>query len=299
MLSFSPLSFLGIGDYRNHLKNIGFSYRSCEYCYSNLFAWKDIYNTEFAETDGGYIFRMTYDGIHHYLTPVVDLKNSENAFLSVIGYESSDGSPFKFICMPKERADILSVITGRTSLSDRNNADYIYEYQKLASFSGKSLHSKKNHLNKFLSLYKGNYEYREMTADDATLCLDFNKKWYSINSDISDTEFLNERRSTEVLLENFDLLKLKGGLLFTDGTLSAYTIASDSYDGSDSLIIHTEKGLYDISGIYPAVCSMFLSGITDKYAYINKEDDLGDDGLRKSKLSYKPEYLEEKYVISL
>lgn len=298
MLDFYSVAKLDRTLYRNTIKNVGFLTRSCEYSYANLFAWRTIYSTSFAKLCDGFAFLLTYKGEHHYFAPVVSEEKVPEAYKTIFEYEKNNGSKTaKFVCLPTRHRELITqYFDGAYVTADRNKYDYIYQKQKLSDFSGKSLHSKKNHKNKFLSLYGEKYKYKNLTAEDVPLCLDFNNMWYSLNSEFNLTE---ERSATTELLNNFDKLNLFGGGIFFDHKLCAYTLASDSYDGSDTVIIHTEKGLYDYHGIYPTICSEFLKNLPTHYQYSNREDDAGDEGLRKSKLSYKPEFLEEKYYAEI
>ena len=294
MLSFRPVCILSREEYRRTIKNCAFTFKSCEYAYANIFAWSDTYNTCFSECAGGFVFLMQYQDKRYYLCPVVQQDKIYEAFDDIIEYEKSLGSnEVNFVCLPKVYADTLENSFTNVKIStDRATYDYIYLKEKLRDFSGKALHSKKNHRNKFFSLYADSYTYKFMTSDDVSECVEFNKLWYEANSSFSLEE---ERASTEKLLANFDTLRLMGGMVFVQDKLCAYTLASDSYDGSDTIIIHTEKGLYDINGVYPTMCSEFLKHSAGSYEFVNREDDVGDEGLRKSKLSYNPVCFEEKF----
>lgn len=297
MLSFAPIESLNKEYYRDILKRKEFFTQSCEYAYANLFSWSGMYGTTFAEDDYGFYISMRHEGADYYLCPIAGTDNIQDAFISLFNHvRLSCASEVNFVCLPENYAKLLQTSFEKVTLdSDRGNFDYIYYTESLSSFSGKALHAKKNHLNKFLSLYANNYEYRSMTSMDVPLCLEFNKKWYGINEEYVDYEFSNEHIATTKLLKNFDKLGLVGGVLFAQGSLCAYTLASDNYDGSDTLIVHTEKGLYDVPGAYPAICSLFLKDKTEKYKYVNREDDLNDEGLRRSKMSYNPCLFEQKF----
>ena len=294
MLKFQSVEHLNGILYRNTLKDIGFDTKSCEYSYANLYAWRHIYNTTFSKLYDGYVFQLSYKGENHYFAPVVSEKYAVQAYADIINSAKKNGeNDVKFICIPEKSALILGNSFENTIIEkDRDNFDYIYEVGKLSEFSGKALHAKRNHKNKFFSLYKEVYRYKSMTESDVPACLEFNEKWYRLNSEFA---LESERIATEQLLHGFNKLGLFGAMIYVHGELCAYTLASNLHDNSDTLIIHVEKGLYHIHGIYPMVCSEFLKLSGSSYMYVNREDDAGDDGLRKSKLSYKPAFFEEKY----
>ena len=298
MLEFKSVEHLDGDLYRKTLKKINFVTRSCEYSFANLYAWRNIYDTAFAEVCDGFAFRLMHGGQAYYFTPVVSDELMAKAYKEIIEYAKENGeASIKFICLTEKSTKIFGELFPDTLIeADRDNADYIYEVEKLSEFSGKSLHAKKNHKNKFFSLYKDVYRFKSMTKDDVAGCLEFNKKWYELNKEFA---LEDEKEATEQLLMNFEKIGLVGALIFVNGKLCAYTLASSLCDGSDTLIIHTEKGLYDYHGIYPTICSEFVKHHKINYTYINREDDAGDEGLRKSKLSYKPAFFEEKYSAEL
>ncbi len=300
MLSFSPVETLDRSLYRAHVKESHFFTKSCEYAYANIFAWTAMYQTKWSGGADSIFFRMRHEDDDYFLCPVTGLSNFENALSVLTEYEKKRGrESLNFVCLPKDFADVLAKLRPDAALSaSRGSADYLYEREKLATFSGKALHAKKNHKNRFMALYGDSFEYRAMTPDDVPLCKAFNEKWYAVNSAYSDFEFSNEHIATTKMLDHFELLKLTGGLIFVGGELCAYTLASDNYDGADTLDVHAEKGNYDITGVYPAICSEFLLHEGADYAFVNREDDVDDEGLRQSKLSYKPIALEEKYNAS-
>ena len=298
MLSFYPVANLCRKEYRDTLEKCSFTFKSCEYSYANILAWSDIYNTRFAKSSEGYVFLLQYGGKNYYLCPVVSLDNVCAAFNEISEHEMSLGAnSVNFVCLPELYAKAFEKSFPNVKIStSRATYDYIYSRQSLSEFSGKALHAKKNHRNKFFALYGDSYRYRVMTSEDVPACHKFNKEWYELNSAFSLSE---ERISTEKLLDNFDALGLSGGMIFVNDKLCAYTLASDNYDGSDTIIIHTEKGLYDIKGVYPTICSEFLRQSATSYEFVNREDDVGDEGLRKSKMSYNPICLEEKFTAEI
>lgn len=298
MLEFRSVENLDRDLYKNTLKKINFVARSCEYSFANLYGWRNIYDTSFAEVFDGFVIRLMYKGEHHFFAPVVSDEYTIEAYKKIMEYASENGSDtIKFVCLPEKSAHILGEnFPGAVIESDRDKFDYIYEVKKLTEFSGKSLHAKRNHKNKFFSLYKEVYRYKSMTPDDVQACLEFNRKWYELNSEFA---LDDERLATEQFLLNFEKIGLVGALIYVNGKLCAYTLASSLYDGSDTLTVHTEKGLYEYHGVYPTICSEFLKHHALSFSYVNREDDAGDEGLRKSKLSYKPAFFEKKYSAEL
>lgn len=299
MLTFLPIGTLDRNRYRASLA-ASFPTRNCEYNYANLFAWRKALSTVYAPFEDGYLIRMSWHGETFFFSPTVSDRYFDAAVNAA--FDASGDDPLIFTGVPKDRAEALvKRFPEAVSTPDRDNFDYLYECGKLTTFSGKHLHAKKNHLNKFHALYGDTAEYRPIQTDaDLDACAVMSEQWYAINaSGLADEEFRDEKQSTGELLTHFFSLSLVGGMLFVSGALCAFTLASANFDGADTLDVHTEKAFYDVDGAYPAICSAFLTHEGGAFAYVNREDDTGDEGLRQSKQSYHPVELLEKYTVRM
>lgn len=183
--------------------------------------------------------------------------------------------------------------------TNRDDCDYIYLQEKLSTLSGSALQKKKNHISRFLRNFENQWEFKlfpeNNIADDI---LKVEEEWYSerekTKNDFSNEELLLEKESIKIALENAATFKLTGGVIYIKGKPVAMTLASPV---SDSVLdIHFEKVLYDVAqfGGYAAINNFFVKTCTN-YKYINREEDVGVEGLRKAKLSYKPEILLDKF----
>lgn len=190
--------------------------------------------------------------------------------------------------------------------TNRDDCDYIYVREKLASLQGKSFHKKKNHVSRFLRNYEGNWEFRSLNlcniADDMIFVA---KKWLDerfeaassgeIEMSDEETRILNlEHEMIKIALENKEDFALDGGVLYTNGTPVAMTLASRISE--KVLDVHFEKCLSEAAanGAYAAINWCFANSC-DSYEFLNREEDMGIEGLRKAKLSYHPEILLEKF----
>ena len=299
MLSFSPFENLDAEKYRRFASRYP-ELKSCEYSYANLFAWQIFFNTEYADFEDGVVLRMKINGKYTYLFPLTERERQLDAIQEILDFSSQSGSVTEFSLLPKDFAERIALEFGAEKVYfDRDYSDYIYEKESLCTFNGHHLHAKKNHLHKFFSLYGNVYSYSEIKdPSDIEECKKFNEKWYALNGDAGNS-LAHEKEAVLRMLDNFFDLGLLGGMIRISGNLCAYTLASSNYDFSDTVIIHAEKGLYNIQGIYPAICSEFLKNSCEKYKFVNREDDLGDEGLRQSKTSYAPIALEDKYFALL
>ena len=184
-----------------------------------------------------------------------------------------------------------------TVTPDRDCFDYIYSADKLRTLSGKSYHKKKNHLNSFLKTYEGRYEYKSLNCSYTPAVKNLYYEWRATKEDINRKDALaGEEEGVMRLFENCDKLNCRMGGVFVDGKLAAYSIGS--YDSNlKCAFIHIEKGEANVKGVYNYINQQFLINEFPEATIVNREDDLGQEGLRKAKLSYRPIKLEEKFNI--
>lgn len=170
---------------------------------------------------------------------------------------------------------------------NRDRFDYIYNIDELITLSGRTLHKKKNHLNRFLKLY-ADFSYERVDSGNALEVLEAYKAWFE-NSDKSAREnsgLRNEMLGIEASLRNFSALDMKGAIIRIDGKIAAFSLAEQI--NKDSVVIHIEKGNTFYDGIFQAINQQFLKNDFAHLRFVNREEDLGIEGLRKAKMSYKP-----------
>ncbi len=180
--------------------------------------------------------------------------------------------------------------------SERDNFDYVYDINKLADLKGRKYQQKRNHIHRFRDAVP---EARVVQLEEATLPLarKMMDQWYADREkSVPDMDFHLEKVAVDRALTHFRELGLDGIVLMDGQEPVAVTMGSFLTD--TIFDVHFEKAREDIQGAYAAVNQEFSKYLRDKYpalAYLNREDDLGIEGLRKAKLSYGPEFLIEKY----
>lgn len=173
-------------------------------------------------------------------------------------------------------------------IPDRNAFDYVYETQKLIDLSGKELHAKRNHYNYFIKNY--NYEYVKMTEYDTEECKALFDKWIEGKER---TKWLEvSREAAFKALDNLDALGLTGGIIKADGKACAFSLGEAVSD--DTALIHFEVALPDYRGAFNAINREFCAQEWKAFTYVNREEDMGIENLRKTKEAYKPAFLHEK-----
>ena len=175
---------------------------------------------------------------------------------------------------------------------DRNDYDYIYSREKLATLAGKKMHGKRNHIARFQD--EDDWCYEELNDSNIEECRNMTYTWIKMRA-----EKWNEEMELEmsVLHEAFDHRKelgLVGGIIRKAGQIVAFSIGEPL--NSDTYVVHFEKAFPDMQGAYPMINQQFVLHVCEDYTYVNREEDTGDPGLRKAKMSYYPEILLKKYV---
>ena len=199
--------------------------------------------------------------------------------------------------MTPEQFELLEQIyPGRFAIRYyRDSADYVYETKKLISLSGKKYHGKKNHINKFKKLYP-DWSYETISSENVEDCFQMALEWRRQNGCEDDEEKSAEMCVTLNALRLLEELKLRGGLIRAGGKVVAFSIGEPVCD--DTMVVHIEKAYADLQGAYPMINQQFLEHEASQYRYVNREEDLGEEGLRQAKESYHPVFLVEKGVVS-
>ena len=174
----------------------------------------------------------------------------------------------------------------------RDHWDYVYSASELIELTDPRLKDKKNLLETFKTNYL--FEYSPMTADCIEEVLAMQEQWVTWQEDDKIPVLKAENSAIRRVLHDFDRINcLKGGAIRVDGRVVAYTVAECLRDGT--MVIHFEKGDTRFEGVYQAINQMFLADAADGDVDVNREQDLGDPGLRKAKLSYMPKEFHKKY----
>ncbi len=264
--------------------------RSCDMSFAAVYLWKDFYLLEYAVCGGMIIFRTTESGTS-YSFPI-GAGDPEEAVMELKKYCLEHEEELKFHCVyRKNEAWLLEHHPGEFEITfDRDIADYVYDCEKLINLRGKKFHGKKNHINKFMKTY--DWQYETITRENTGECLSMLYEWKNQNCEPGNIEKHAEICVSENALRNREFLGLKGGLLRADGKVVAFALGEQI--SSDTLAVHIEKAFSEIPGAYAMINQQFLLHASEGLKYVNREDDVGEPGLRKAKLSYHPEFLVEK-----
>lgn len=270
-------------------------YRGCEYCFANNFAWRRLYETKITRYKDFYIPCSFAEGSPFFIFPSGG-GDIREAIAEMKRFAEERNSPLVIGSITPVIQDMLTELYGSdafTVTEDEDAGDYIYNASDLISLAGKKYHSKRNHLKKFCEL---NYEYTPLTEKDFDDCISFSTQFY-LNSNGYDTRSsVSEQFAINAYFSYFNELELSGGVIRVDGRIAAFTIAEKI--NSDTLGIHIEKADTSFEGSYAAINNFHAKDAAGGYTYINREEDLGLEGLRRAKRSYYPAFILKKNIVT-
>ena len=274
--------------------------KTCDSVALDSFLWRRYYDVQFAVRDGKAIqWLMEENGVKHSAMPMCREEDLPKYFYEMVEYFNQVlKQPFKIYLADEEAVEYLKlresddfVVTEQEDLKD-----YLYDGEALRKLSGKKLHKKKNHLNAFLKEYEGRYEFRRLCCSDRGDVWQFLDKWREQKGDEVEQHLDFEVEGIHEILKNCSYLNVRMYGVYIDDQLEAFTIGS--YNPlEDMAIIHIEKANPEIRGLYQFINQQFLLAEFPEVKLVNREDDLGQEGLRKAKMSYNPCGFARKYLI--
>lgn len=266
---------------------------ACEYTFANNYIWRDVYQVEVTEVYGCLVIRFSENGKYCYSYPVGD--GDKKAAITLL-MELCKQNGEKLTMSPlleKDREQLLEWFPRQFIIEpDRDSFDYIYSREKLVSLAGKKLHGKRNHIARFKD--GGDWSYEPMTDDNLEECRTMTYTWIKMRSEKWNEEMEQEVMVLHEAFDHMEELGLVGGVLRREGEIVAFSMGERLND--DTIVVHFEKAFPEMQGAYPMINQQFVINACEGYDYVNREEDTGDLGLRKAKLSYYPEILLKKYV---
>jgi hypothetical protein len=263
--------------------------------FTNLFMWRKTYGLRVAhlpEIDFWVLYaKPTRWKQRFFMTPLGDWSDSQKVIEALrIMREKVKKEEVPFMLL----AGILQQLDPSLQLeADRNTFDYVYETGALINLAGRNLHAKRNHLNKFERKYI--WEYQPCSPELVESCLTVEKEWFRLR-DQEGNPLGNEEEAMLETLSNFRVLGVTGGIIRIDGQIQAMSIGEQL--NNHMAVIHIEKANTAFEGIYVAINQQFAANQWRELPYINREEDMGIDGLRQSKLSYRPAKMVEKFIVT-
>ena len=259
---------------------------SCEYALSNIIGWSTHYGAQIAKVEDCLVAKIKKNEVFGF-------PKGQNWEAALVSLKNQYDYPSFYGLTLEEKEKLESVFPSEyTFYPSRNSFDYIYRVAELANLTGKKYHSKRNHI----SYFKKNYEwsYEKMNEDNLNECISMNEKWYENNVDKDPEGIAAERQVLNLCFSNFNKFRFIGGVLRVNNEVVAFTFGEEL--NKNTFVTHFEKAYAEIRGAYPMINNQFALNTILDYEFVNREDDIGSEGLRKAKLSYYPEILLEKFT---
>ena len=275
--------------------------KTCDSVFLDSFIWREYYNVRYAVSDNkAILWLMDLDGKTGSAMPICSEEDLEYYFWKLVEYFNTELKAPLYINLADEEAVEqlgLKNMPDKFKITEQVDLkDYLYDGNAMRTLSGKKLHKKKNHLNAFKREYEGRYEYRRLCCSDRGDVWKFLDRWREEKGEEVEEHLDYELRGIHEILKNCSLLNVRMSGVYIDGHLEAFTIGS--YNPLEQMaVIHIEKANPEIRGLYQFINQQFLIEEFPEAVLINREDDLGLEGLRKAKLSYNPIDYARKYQV--
>ena len=276
-------------------------YRASDYCFANLFAWQKMFNTNFAiEQDTLFVRFKNTIGKCSYLFPIgkMPLEQAVSLIIADTKSNSCDCS-FEMRAVTERMWDALEAAMPNVFqfTHDRATDEYIYTSEKLIGLVGKKLQSKRNHINRFKKDHP-DWEYFKLShPDDLRECAEMLDLWENLNHNDAELTLRYDYLATKLMLKHFHELNLRGGYIRVNGKIIAFTIGEPLV--KDTFAVHVEKAYAEMNGAYTIINQQFVENEAADFRYINREEDMGLENLRRAKESYYPDILLQERTVTL
>jgi uncharacterized protein len=268
--------------------------QTSELTFTNLYMWRFRYRPIWTQWQDNLLVIMQPSGEAPFGLPPVGPGDKQQAMKALYS-ELERLSPEPRLARVPEDFVRQYVTTGSyTVREDPDNHDYVYLARELIELSGRKFHAKKNHLNRFVKTHR--FEYRKLDAELVECFLRMQENWCELKDCVENSELYEEDRAVYEALTSVDELGFTGGAIVIDSKVEAFSLGE--LLNPDTAVIHIEKANPDISGLYAAINQQFCEDAWQGVTYVNREQDLGIEGLKKAKQSYQPHHLVKKFIVS-
>lgn len=272
---------------------------TCDSVFLESYVWKDYYNVRYAIWENkALLWLMENEGRCFSAMPLCREEDLPGAFAAIeeyfneeLGYplviNLADEYAVKYLNLPEDRYLVEEQVDSR---------DYLYNGDAMRSLAGKKLHKKKNRVNAFKREYEGRYEYRRLCCSDSHDVWVFLDRWRQQKGEEVEEHLDYEVKGIHDILKNCSEFSIHMGGVYIDGQMEAFTIGS--YNPVEHMaVIHIEKANPEINGLYQFINQQFLIEEFPEAEWVNREDDMGLEGLRKAKMTYYPADYARKYLV--
>jgi len=260
-----------------------------EFTFTNLFAWRCAYRFCVSSLDDCVLAISAKDKKSpHIFDPIGEQTKKRSVVREVFSLMAGRA---KFVRVPEATAGLFVDEAGIGVEEDRDNFDYVYSARDLIELKGRDFDAKRNFIRRFEEQYT--FKYEKITKANLGKCLSFEEEWCNAKECQRVEGLAAERAATQEMLRHFERLGISGGIIEINGKVEAVALGEEL--NAETFVVHVEKANSGCQGIYQAISQLFISNEAGRFAYVNREQDLGVSGLRKAKASYHPHHMVKKY----
>ncbi|MDR1678420.1 MAG: phosphatidylglycerol lysyltransferase domain-containing protein [Prevotellaceae bacterium] len=264
------------------------NYRNCDFSFANLFCWRGKYRFEYALVSGFLVIRFVCDdGNPCFMMPLGE-GDLREVLQQMIANAREEGFQFRIYAITRAMDEQIESAMPDVFyyIEERDYFEYLYRRQDLVELAGKKYQPKRNHINRFISEHP-DWEYSSITPALIPGCLELYHHWQeNVLARHPEQELVDEELSLRETFENYEALDLRGGVLLAGGKIVAFAVGEGLC--ADTFVVHIEKALFEVEGAFAMINREFATHEAEGYEFINREEDLGLESLRKAKLSYHP-----------
>ena len=267
---------------------------TCEYSFADIFMWSTRYDAHIAHWNDFMTVRSQVGETCQYLYPA-GLGDRRAALEEILTQARDKGCRVIFYGLPDPaKRELEAWFPGMFTFQDqRDHYDYLYLAGDLAELPGKKFQKKRNHVSRFVR-ENPDWQFQPITPENMPLVRQFSEQWYLAHPEEENCGITEEHTAADRALDHFEALGLQGGVLLAGGRVVAYSFGSFTNDRVFNTQV--EKARADVNGAYAMINREMARFVQDRCEWIDREDDVGDEGLRKAKLSYQPALLLQKWL---
>lgn len=274
-----------------------YNVENCDHCFYTMLIWSFRYHVEYTVHDGQLFMRTSGDNSYWYLSPVGPMDFGDAVQL-IIDDARQNGYRIKIFALDeKQKEQLQQRFDGKFEIiEDRDSFDYIYNTDDLSNLPGKKYQKKRNHCSRFVR-ENPDYTFNIISNENIDKVIEFEKEWCKRNQCDNARGLFSEQQGIMEILKHYDETDIVGAYIETQNGVVAFTLASPINDNMADIVV--EKAFHEVNGAYAVINRDFAKNCLQSYRYINREDDMGQENLRKAKLANFPCEVRAKYLAKL
>jgi len=266
-----------------------------EFTFTNLFIWRHAYRIKISRLDH-FLCLLSDQGENSFFFPIIGRGDVVECYRALLHYHKDKGTHHRVARLPEEAVSGIDWEgAGMVTELDRDQSDYVYRVEDLVKLTGRKYHRKRNHIRQFKENYR--YQYVPLVSEWIPECLRLETEWCNLRQCDVIPGLAKEFLAIKEVFTHFDELGVKGAAILIGGRVEAFTFGE--LLNPDTVVIHIEKANPAFEGLYSVINQAFLENEWPACTYVNREQDLGEEGLRKAKESYFPHHIVHKYTLAL